>query len=111
MQRPSLQELKLKVDAAVNEVDHDDLEDEHIRQFIEHHLLSLSLGAHIDQELISQNCTSRVDQLKYQRDLVVYEKIEGAIGQRLNQFSTKDLYGQLLECKAILDGNIQKNIT
>jgi len=108
MHRQSLEDLKLKIDTVVNEIDPDELADDYVRQFIEHHLLSLSLGAHTAQELIRSNCSNKEEELKSQKDLTVYNKLENTIGQKLNRFSTEDLYGQLIECKAILDASIQQ---
>ena len=63
MQRQSLEDLKLKIGTVVNEVDPEELADDYVRQFIEHHLLSLSLGAYRAQDLIHKNCATKEDEL------------------------------------------------
>ena len=106
MQIESLESLQEEVIKILNEIDIDELDDDLTRQFIEHHVLTLSLKAHTYKEMILRNNLTNEEQLKFKKYLGIYTKLEESVAGRLNTKTTAKLYNQILAFKSILDANV-----
>ncbi len=111
MQIESLESLQKEVINILNEIDVDELEDDLTHQFIEHHVLTLSLKAHTYKEMILRNNLTREEQLKFKKYLGIYTKLEEAVAGRLDTLTTAKLYDQILTFKSILDANVTEQNT
>ncbi|MEP1382152.1 MAG: hypothetical protein ABJK64_00005 [Paraglaciecola sp.] len=106
MQIESLNSLQDEVENILNEIDIDELDDDLTRQFIEHHVLTLSLKAHTYKEMILRNNLTNEEQLKFKKYLGIYTILEESVAGRLNTKTTAKLYNQILTFKSILDANV-----
>ena len=93
------------VSKVIEQIDTDDLEDDLTRQFIEHHVLSLSLKAEAYKDMILRGTLTKEDEIKHKKHLSVYQNISEILAGKLNTRSTGDLHKMLVLSQSLLENS------
>ncbi|PWS56342.1 hypothetical protein [Pseudoalteromonas sp. meg-B1] len=99
--------MQANLDKVISEIDTNEFDDDLVRQFIEHRVISLAFGVHTYSEMIVRKVVTKEEESKFNKNLSVYNQIESTLAQRAYEYSTEELFNQLVAYKKILDANIQ----
>ena len=57
--------------------------------------------------MILRKTLSKEEEIKFKKNLNIYTQIEDTLAGRVNEYTTEELFNQLITCKTILDANVQ----